>query len=68
MKTQQENSSVNVLDTQAATAALRRAAEMARKTAIDTDTCLVIMENSKLVRIPAEQLRQQQDMAHGETK
>jgi len=59
MKPQQESVLVNVLDTQAATVALHRAAEMARKTALDTDTCLVVMENGKVVRIPAEQLRQQ---------
>jgi len=51
----------NALDVQAATAALRRAAEMARKIAIDTNTCLVVMEHGSIVRIPAEQLRQQQE-------
>jgi len=61
MKRQNENFPINVMDTQAATAALRRAAEMARKTAIDTDTYLVVMEHGKVVRIPAEQLRQQQE-------
>jgi len=61
MRPQQEHSPVNVMDTQAATAALHRAAEIARKTAIDTDTCLVVMENGKMVRIPAQQLRQQQE-------
>jgi len=68
MKSQQEITRINVMDTQAATAALHRAAEMARKTAMDTDTCLVVMENGKVVRIPAQQLRQQQELAHGEIK
>jgi len=51
--------SVDVMDTQAATQALYRAAEMAKKTAIDTNTCLVVIEHGKVVRIPATQLRQQ---------
>jgi len=59
MKPQPESCPINVTDTQVATEALHRAAEMARKTAIDTDTCLVVMENDKMVRIPAAQLRQQ---------
>jgi len=59
MKPQLESAPVNVMDTQAATAALHRAAEMARKTAMDTDTCLIVMKNGKITRIPAEQLRQQ---------
>jgi len=61
MKPQQESFPVNVLDTQAATAVLHHAAEMARKTVIDTDTCLVVMGNGKVVRIPAKQLRQQSE-------
>jgi len=61
MRSQQKNFPVNVMDTQAATEALYRAAEMARKTAMDTDTCLVVMEHGKVVRIPAEQLRQQRE-------
>jgi len=55
----QTNTSTKPIDVQAALTALHRAAEMARKTAIDTDTCLVVMENGKLVRVPAHQLRQQ---------
>jgi len=55
------HTNTKAIDTQAALAALHRAAEMARKTAIDTDTCLVVMENGKVVRIPAQQLRQQQE-------
>jgi hypothetical protein len=37
--------------------ALQRAAELARKTAIQTDTEIVVVRNGKLVRITAEQLR-----------
>jgi hypothetical protein len=44
-------------DLRASAAALRRAAEMARKTAIQTDTNLVIVKNGKLTRIPAQTLR-----------
>jgi len=61
MKPQQETPHIDVTDTLAATQALRRAAEMARKMAIDTNTCLVVMEHGNIVRIPAEQLRQQQE-------
>jgi len=56
----QTNTSAKPIDEHAALDALYRAAEMARKTAIDTDTCLVVMEHGKIVRIPAQQLRQQQ--------
>ncbi len=40
-------------------AALRRAAVLARQTAIRTETALVIMEGGRLVRIPAAELRRQ---------
>jgi len=46
-------------DEQAALAALHRAAAMARKIAIDTDTPLVVVRDGKVVHIPAAQLRQQ---------
>jgi len=59
MKPHPENISINVMDIQAATAALHRAAELAQKTAIETDTCLVIMENGEVVHIPAQRLCQQ---------
>jgi len=54
-------SSFDPFDAQAATAALRRAAALARKTAMDTNTHLVVMRNGKLMHIPAQQLRQQQE-------
>ncbi len=47
-------------DLRASVAALQRAAEMARQVAIQTNTAIVVMENGKLVRIPAEVLVQQQ--------
>ena len=44
-------------DLRASGAALRRAAELARRTAIETDTALVVVKNGKLLRIPASELR-----------
>jgi len=62
MKWQQasSNSFFNFLDIQSATEALYRSAELARKTAIDTNTSIVVMENGKIVHIPAECLRNKQ--------
>jgi len=40
---------------------LRRAVALARKTAVGTNTHWVAMRNGKLMRIPAQQLRQQQE-------
>jgi len=57
----QTKPSTKPIDVHVALAAFHRAAEMARKTAIDTDTCLVVMENGKVVHIPPQQLRQQQE-------
>ncbi len=45
------------MDLRASMAALQRAAESARKTAIQTDTGIVIQRDGKLVRIPANELR-----------
>jgi len=41
----------------ASAAAMSRAAAAARKTAIQTDTNLIIMKDGKLTRIPAQTLR-----------
>lgn len=46
-------------DLRASLAALQRASLLARKTAIQTDTHLVIVKDGKLVRLSAEELRQQ---------
>lgn len=43
-------------DVRAALGALRRAAQMARKTAIQTDTHLVIMKDGRIQRIAASEL------------
>lgn len=45
-------------DLRASLAAMRRAAQLARKIALQTDTAIVVVENGKLVRIPAKQLRE----------
>ena len=41
--------------------ALQRAAKMARETAIQTGTDLIVVEDGKLLRISAEELRSQSD-------
>ncbi|KWZ44966.1 hypothetical protein WS72_18250 [Burkholderia savannae] len=44
-------------DLRASLAAMQRAAELARHTALQTDTAIVVVQDGKLIRIPAEQLR-----------
>lgn len=41
-------------------AAMLRAAQLARKNAIQTETAIVVVEDGKIVRITAEELRKQQ--------
>lgn len=55
--TQQELSKARNPDLRASLAALQRAAELARQAAVQTNTAIVIVQDGKLVRIPAEQLR-----------
>jgi hypothetical protein len=50
-------------DLRASLTAMRRAAEMARKTAIQTDTEIVIVKDGKPVWVTAEELRQAQKQA-----
>jgi hypothetical protein len=38
-------------------AAMKRAAEMARQIAVQTNTAIVMVKDGKTVRIPADQLR-----------
>jgi hypothetical protein len=45
-------------DLRASVAAMIRAAEVARKTAIQTDTNLIVVKDGKLTRIPAQVLRE----------
>ena len=46
-------------DLRASLAAMRRAADMARSTAIQTDTEIVIVKDGKPVRVTAEELREE---------
>ena len=46
-------------DLRASQAALRRASQLARKTAIQTDTDLIMVRDGRTVRIPAETLRRE---------
>lgn len=52
-------SNANDPDLRASLDALRRAAQQARKTAIQTETNLVIVKDGKMQRISADELRQQ---------
>jgi imidazolonepropionase-like amidohydrolase len=45
----------------ASPAAMERAAALARKVAIETDTAIVLVEDGKIVRIPASELRKRTD-------
>jgi hypothetical protein len=56
--TQQEISKASNPDLRTSLAALQRAAELARQTAIQTNTAIVVVVDGKLVRISAEQLRE----------
>jgi hypothetical protein len=58
--TQQDLSQAKNPDLRASLAAMRRAAEMARTTAIQTNTEIVIVRDGKPVRITAEDLRKEQ--------
>ncbi|MBU0918267.1 hypothetical protein [Aquabacterium parvum] len=55
-------------DLRASLDALRRAAKQARKTAIQTDTNLVIVKDGQLKRISADELRQQAEADDAPTK
>jgi hypothetical protein len=54
---QQDLSKAKDPDLRASLAAMQRAAEMARQIAIQTNTALVVVQDGKTVRIPAEELR-----------
>lgn len=59
--TQQELSQAKDPDLRASLQAMLRAAELARKTAMQTDTHIVIVENEQIVRLSAEQLQQRRN-------
>ena len=44
-------------DVRASLNALRRAAQLARKTAIQTNTSIIIMQDGKIVHVTAQELR-----------
>ena len=58
--TPQELSKAKNPDLRASLAAMRRAAEMARRTAIQTDTDIVVVKDGKPVRVTAAELRREQ--------
>ena len=58
--TQQDLSRARNPDLVASLAAMRRAAQMARSTAMQTDTDIVIVKDGKPVRVSAEELRKEQ--------
>jgi hypothetical protein len=47
-------------DLRASLFAIKRASEAARKLAMQTDTCLVIVKDNQLIRITAQELKQEQ--------
>lgn len=55
--TQQELSKAKNQDLRASLVAMQRAAELARKTAIQTDTEIIIVKDGKTVSVSAEELR-----------
>ena len=59
--TQADISKAKNPDLRASVAAMRRAAELARRTAIQTDTAIIMVRDGKPVRIPADQLRRAQE-------
>ena len=58
--TQQELSKAKNADLRASLAAMRGAVEMARSTAIQTNTEIIIVKDGKPARITAEELRKEQ--------
>ena len=61
--TPQDLSKARNPDLRASLAAMQRAAEQARKAAVQTDTAIVVVKDGKLLRIPAAQLRGQDGAA-----
>lgn len=55
--TQRDLSKAKNPDLRASLTAMQRAAELARQTAIQTNTALVVVRKGKTIRIPAEELR-----------
>lgn len=58
MNTQDNIANAQDPDLLTSLAAMRRAARLARETAIQTDTGIVIVRDGKLVHVPAQALRE----------
>lgn len=58
--TSQDLSKAKNPDLRASLAAMRRAASMARRTAIPTNTEIIVVKDGKPMRITAEELRKEQ--------
>ena len=58
---QEDLSKARHADMRGSLAAMRRAAELARQTAIQTDTAIVLVRDGKLVRVSAAELREGRD-------
>ncbi|HTJ54588.1 MAG TPA: hypothetical protein VL380_04155 [Nitrosospira sp.] len=58
MMTQHELGKAKDKDLVASVAAMKRAAAMARKAAIQTGTAIVVVRNEKIVRLTADDLRE----------
>ena len=54
-------------DLRASMAAMQRAAALARKTAIQTDTGIVIVRDGQIVHVSAQELRQSTDGKNAKT-
>ncbi|MEK6747742.1 MAG: hypothetical protein AABY83_00870 [Pseudomonadota bacterium] len=59
MMTQQELNTAKDKDLIASVAAMKRAAALARKQAIQTDTAIVVVKEKKIVRLTAEDIRKE---------
>ncbi|TWH76615.1 hypothetical protein LX59_00660 [Azomonas agilis] len=57
--TQQELAKAKDPDLRASLQAIKRAAELARQTALQTDTGIVVVEGQKMVHVSAQELRQE---------
>ena len=55
----QDISKAKNADLRASLDAMRRAAEAARRTAIQTDTAIVIVQDGRIVRVTAEELKKE---------
>ncbi len=58
--TQSELAQAKDPDLRGSLQAIKRAAEQARLTAIQTDTCIVIVQDEKIVHVTAAELRRKQ--------